>query len=402
MGGDQQPQPPVGQRQADQAAEQGEDDPFGQHLADHAAGARSHGPADRHLLAPREPLDQQQVGHVGAGDQQHQEDRPDQQDQPGADLAADQLIGHRHQREAERRVQVRGERQGVAVADPQGLLAHGGQRRPRLQPRRQVEEAGPPLDRFLGEQRHLLRPRQPDLHVPEGEAEHVRHHADDGVGLSLQPDRLADDAWIPAETPPPEAGAQHHHVGSPLLILGRSEPAPEQRLDPPDVEELAADPLAVEHLGVPPLGEVEILVVIGGEGGEQPGLAQGAEAREGRRALLQPLFRRADPDPRHAAGIGVGERPQDDRVEQAEDRRVRPDPQPQGEDRDRREAGTVPQPAEAVLKVMPEVSEHRPSPRARTRGLLRYGTPCSRSTRRRLSKESRRGSHGHDDPRQRR
>ena len=55
-------------------------------ISTHAAGA--HGEADRDLLLPADGAREQQVGHVGAGDQQQQPDDAEQDEQRIGELVA--------------------------------------------------------------------------------------------------------------------------------------------------------------------------------------------------------------------------------------------------------------------------------------------------------------------------
>ena len=99
----------------------------------------------------------------------------------------------------------------------------------------------------------------------------------------------------------------------------------------------------MEDLGVPPLGQVDVLVVVGGDAREGAARRAGRGTWAPRPRSAQALLGRAGPDLHQALGLRIGERAQHDRVEQAEDRRVGADAQPQGEDRDQREAGALAQ-----------------------------------------------------------
>ena len=85
----------------DDAAEQAEDDAFEQQLAREPPGARAKRRANRQLLLPRVGPHEQQVGHVGARDEQDHADGRHQHPQRLLDVA-DQLVLHRsdHRRDA--------------------------------------------------------------------------------------------------------------------------------------------------------------------------------------------------------------------------------------------------------------------------------------------------------------
>ena len=67
--------PNKAEQQAQEASGDGEQDTFGEQLADDAGAAGSQGGADGKLALAACGAHQQQIGHVGAGDQQHQADR---------------------------------------------------------------------------------------------------------------------------------------------------------------------------------------------------------------------------------------------------------------------------------------------------------------------------------------
>ena len=83
-----------GQAQAGGAAEEAEQQALDQHLARQAAAAGADGGADGELLGPPLGPDQQQVGDVGAGDQQDDPDRRHHHPQALADVA-DEIVDER-------------------------------------------------------------------------------------------------------------------------------------------------------------------------------------------------------------------------------------------------------------------------------------------------------------------
>ena len=64
-------QAPEGQQEARRAAEAGEQQALAEELADQLPPAGAEGGADRDLALPRLGTGEEEVGHVGAGDQQH-------------------------------------------------------------------------------------------------------------------------------------------------------------------------------------------------------------------------------------------------------------------------------------------------------------------------------------------
>jgi len=63
---------PIGECQTRQSADDGEDDGFGDQLRDQAPASGANRHPYRNFLSSRGGARQQQVGHVGAGDQQNQ------------------------------------------------------------------------------------------------------------------------------------------------------------------------------------------------------------------------------------------------------------------------------------------------------------------------------------------
>jgi hypothetical protein len=160
-----------GEQQPAARAERGQREALGQQLHRDAAAARAEGDAHRELVLPRERARQHQVGDVGAGDQQDEADRSEQNPQRPPH-GADHLIEQRHDLEGEtavRRVDVRHvaaqpSRQDVHLV-PRRVHAHA-----RLQPRDDVVV----LRRPRRPRRRRERQRQKDL-ARFGDTQ-CRHH----------------------------------------------------------------------------------------------------------------------------------------------------------------------------------------------------------------------------------
>src|SRR5882762_8974656 len=82
----------IGQAQPDHAAEQAEDDALQEQLGGDPAAAGAQRSAHGQLLPSSFDADQQQVGHVGAGNQQYHADRTHQNPQHLADVSHDILL----------------------------------------------------------------------------------------------------------------------------------------------------------------------------------------------------------------------------------------------------------------------------------------------------------------------
>src|SRR5215813_2775806 len=96
--------------------------------------------------------------------------------------------------------------------------------------------------------------RKPDLRNPfefgETKADKIsRHHTDDHVGCVPQPQRLAQDLRIPAETSLPEAIAQDHdQLLSRSVVFFRREGAAQRRGGAEDGEEVVGNVLCCDRL----------------------------------------------------------------------------------------------------------------------------------------------------------
>src|SRR5262249_8070683 len=97
---------PFGQRQTQGAARHGQQQAFGQKLSDKAQPARAERRPHRDLSAARGRAAQQQVGDVGAGDQQDEANREHQRSQRGP-YALNRLLLQRNEEDAAPRLGVR-------------------------------------------------------------------------------------------------------------------------------------------------------------------------------------------------------------------------------------------------------------------------------------------------------
>ena len=81
-----------GDRDADPASGDGNDETFSEQLSDQPASPRAERGANRHLAATADPARQQEIRHVGAGDEQHEERRAEQQIQWTSQLADGSVV----------------------------------------------------------------------------------------------------------------------------------------------------------------------------------------------------------------------------------------------------------------------------------------------------------------------
>ena len=175
---------------------------LGQQRATQRARAGAERRADRELAFAAHRPRQNQVRHVGAGDDEHQR-RGREQHQQNRPRRRDDLIAEVHRVDA--KVRLRLIRLGMGLDDG---AVHGAKLRPRrfeihagCQPAEQLRH---PVDASVHHRRvEMVRARH-DVGDDFGLLR-IRHrrfeHADDGGGSVAQPDDLADDGRVALETP---------------------------------------------------------------------------------------------------------------------------------------------------------------------------------------------------------
>ena len=291
---------------------------------------------------------QQEVGDVGARDQQHQRHGAQQDQHRRLRQAADHL-GHRLHDDAPLLLE-------VGILRVQLLLdaleirvgARDGGRG------REPAEDAAPVPRARGavaaRRQHHRHEERVVLHHPRAPGQHADHGARDLVEHHSAPD----DAGVGAEAGAPEVFRDHHDVGVAAgTVLVRQESAAQQRRDAQHLQEL------VTHLhAVQALGHVAAKVV--------------ADRHRDRQCVkcllvLAPVEERAAGhavgaavgthlgDQHHAVRLGVGQRAQEHRVEHAVDGGVGADAERERQDGDDGEAGTAGQQAKTDPGVLPQL-----------------------------------------------
>jgi hypothetical protein len=288
-----------------------------------------------------------EVRHVRGRDEEDERDRRQQQAQRGPETG-----GRRVGKGGDDRL----ERAVFAALDGQRLpeRAQLGARlsigHARLQSRDEAHAPATPEAQPRRDAAPLrLAHRRPYVDVIAREAEVGRRHADDGVPLVPQRDRPADRIGLAVEEAQPEAVADH---GDGRQVVVRPEPSagggpPPQR--------------AEERLGHQRIG-YGLDDVAGVEGARDLGMARQRRQRlrglpvgnvrcgEGLSSLLSGKAARAvDEDER--CGLVVGQRPLQDAVDDAEDRRRGADAETERERRQSREARASGEGAERVAEV---------------------------------------------------
>lgn len=174
--------------------------------------------------------------------------------------------------------------------------------------------------------RHVVLEGSPEIsRRPRHVLETWRHHADHEVAIVVERDRPTQDPRIGIETAPPQAVAQDHDPRPASLIVRPLKSPTHRRHDAEDLEILGRDQLALEPLRL-------VRALKGGspaphhgdrlEGaGPRRQLAIGPEGQIDPRPIVAPIR-----DGDHLAGIGIGQRPQEDWVHHPEDRATPPIP----------------------------------------------------------------------------
>ena len=325
-----------------------------EHVPDQAGAAGAQRRPNRHVAMARLGPGEHQAGHVRAGDQQQEPDRREQQDDGRSHLSENLVLqadGQRTELHVGRVEAVPREAGGEGAEFGGGRIRRGAGREFRggVEPMaaaldgRRVDRQGDPQ---LGRLRRVLR-------VVGRQLEAGRHHADDRVRPAVEVDRAPQNARIAAELAMPEPMAENRDGVLAGHVFRRRERAAEQRLRAQRVEQVGRDLPEPHPHGVAGSRQVDLPDVPRRHALHAAELrAVVHELRVGHPRLVPALP--LAPDHHAAGGFGVGERRQQNRVSDAEDRRRRADAERQREQRGRGEAGRPAEPAEGVSKVLLE------------------------------------------------
>src|SRR5262245_50596317 len=172
--------------------------------------------------------------------------------------------------------------------------------------------------------------------------------------MPIQFDSLADDACLSAEAPAPQTMAEHCDLTGvgPLLVGGRNQP-PLRRPYAQHLEEISGDKLAFHPLGFLPRAQMKSGWRTQRQTGQRRVLLAVVQIVWIRRIAEVTFVRVLASHLNQPSRLGhAAQRPQQERVGQAEDRRIRANPQRQREYGDKREAGIFQQHSQTEAQVL--------------------------------------------------
>ncbi len=357
---------PVGQQDTEYAANRRQNQGFDKELTHQAPASGSHRHADGDLAASRSGPGQEQVGHVGTDDEQHQRHRaqqdPERAPDPFHTLAVDRL-----DQGADPFVQigVLGAQVGRNGPDLLGDLCES---HPVGHPADDEHAVLPPETRFRVDDIRGPDTRLDAQHLPQKsdrrrELKAFGHDPDDGVWASVELDRGADDLGVGAElVAPPAVFEQGNRFGPRECFLAGID-ASQHGLDAEQVKELGGCLGALHTLRI---ADTEDVVGVESESGHaDQGFALGLVVEEvgcGEGHTGVAHLRGALPDRNQPVGFVVRQGAQQDSVDNTEDGGVAADPDRQGQDRYDREDRSTLQVAQGEGYITADRADRLPPP----------------------------------------
>src|SRR6266568_1267193 len=302
---------------------------------------------------------QKKVGNIGAGNEQHKTNGAKQQEQQRSHLT--HHLGVEWQSYSPQLDSV-AELRRIGLQDAVGnriyIRIGAGQGDAGLQPRQDaVIEIVAHIGQFLPREAHGDKDisRIALFHPAKGKRETAGHDANYRVGLAVERHRAADDAAITAEVALPQRIAQDCKRVS-RLVFFRRKGAPQQRLHPQQRKQIAIDAFGRDAFGLALPRKVKLPAAKGGDRFKHLVLTLELDhVRSANRNWVGTGQRNILLQHDQAVWILVRQGAQDDRVHDAEDGRVRADPERKRERRDSGKAGTAAQLAKAVADILQNV-----------------------------------------------
>ena len=327
---------------AQRSANTGQHEALRQQLAEDLGRRRAERRPHRDLALTRGSARQEQVGDVGARDQENERDGAEQQPQATNRLLAEKVVLERLDARAPAFVRRRIRRRDVA-RDHVHVGVCLGQRHPVLEPAEHQQKVKVVVDLFGRErQRHV----ESVLHAI---ARAWRDDPDNDIGLAVQPDRPSDNLAIGAEPFLPQLVAQNDDLVFPGRPFFRTEVAAKKhgvsdRRRPP-----GSDRRSLDLLGTIARRQVHTTAGPRVQALKSGTLRLPVEIVGRRAGIAEALDLRPDHD--DPIGLRVRQRGEQCGIHDAEDRRVGGNPHGQGEHRHCREARISPEQPQTVSNV---------------------------------------------------
>ena len=371
---------PHGDDQAGEAAKECEQYPFGEQLAEQPSPAHAERGANGNLPAPANGAGQEQVGNVGAGDEQHDQGDPGQP-RGGSRYARWLRTAFRQHRGGDGSRPKFGERHGVRSPDILSLVAPSQRVRQVGARRVHCDTRLPPDDDFEPEcgavGRRPLRSaaaggirrdrdeRGRRLVRPETD-EPIGCDADDRVGDRVDLEGPSQHVVTRAELRLPQSPAQHRDGrGRGRRVLAGSEVPSDDWWRVEESKETGADDRDAAQLGVIPHTDCERLARDAGCLRERRRVVGEVDVAriDAARFALHAAARSIQVDAVHRCGIDHARgRAEEQVIDEREHRGVRADPERERERHADREDRIAAQVAESVRRILPQCIERRRKP----------------------------------------
>ena len=351
-------------------AETGQHATFDDELQQHAGASGAQCDAHGDFTLPRFGTRQQKIGDIGAGNQQHEGDGAEQ-DEQGLLNIAEELVVQRGHFDGATLVRL-GIRRFETFGDAIEFGLRMGLRDSGFEAGEGSETAVAAFGEVLGGASHPE--RDPSFRLVRNSAEPGRHDANDGPGAAIELHGASDDGGVRTEASLPQAVAQDDDgVALRHFVLFRKEGPPKGGAHSKQVEVRLGDNLRPDALGFIDTGERHGAGIERGHGLE--GAALGAPIEvigKGGAAALDLGALHVAPEFHQSRRFGIGQRAENDGIDDAEDRRVGADPECQGERGDDSEAGTLAQRARGVAEILAQHLDPSNGPHL-ANGLLDHG-----------------------------
>ena len=337
-------QDPGRQEDAERTAGERQQQRFAHQLCEQAAGARADRRSNRELAPASRRARQHQAADVAACDQQHRADRAEEHEHGEANVA-NELIAKRHEVDRPAGVEVR------------LLGAHLREDALHFRLRLIARDVGfhaSDADQAPAAKRHLRRQliRQESIGGESEDFETARHDADHRDGRAVDRQLLSDDAGAAAELAEPRRVRQDHRPGRTLAVFPLRKAASERRPDAQHVQDVRRHDQGRKLLRLTGARQRRAVLRERRHAVERSAALAPRQEVRGTDHVARPVARQVVfPHHHQRVGVLVGQRPDQQRMHDAEQRRRRADANRKGRDRADGEQGSPEQHANAVLQI---------------------------------------------------